>query len=71
MRTFFAPPDEAAHPVLHLAASRSLEGRTGIYMHRWAETPPSELASDPDFGRRLFDASYALLDELGRKKERP
>ena len=70
MKTFFAPADEAAHPVLHLAASRALEGRSGIYMHRWEATPPSDLARDEGFGRRLWDASHALLERLEKDEER-
>lgn len=61
----FAAPEDAARPVVWLAASRALDGRTGVYLHRWKEKAPSELASDPEIGRRLWEASHALLDDLG------
>jgi len=63
MKAFFAPADVAAEPVVYLACSRALEARTGIYLHRWVEKPPSGLVRDEAVAKRLYDATYALLSE--------
>lgn len=60
MRTF-ASPEEAARPIVYLAASHELDGRTGVYLHRWQEKLPSELARDPALGARIWEASHELL----------
>ena len=60
----FAAPEEAAKPVVFLAASRELDGRTGVYMHRWTEKEPSGLATDPMLGARLWAESHALIERL-------
>ena len=60
----FAAPEDAAKPVVFLAASRELEGRTGVYMHRWKEKAPSELAADRAVAARLWDESHALIERL-------
>lgn len=63
MKTFFAPPDLAAEPVVYLACASAIEGQTGLYYHRWIDKPPSELASDPAVARRLYDATQALFTQ--------
>lgn len=59
----FAAPATAAGPVVWLAAARALDGRTGVYLHRWQEKAPSETAADPALGARIWEASHALLAE--------
>jgi NAD(P)-dependent dehydrogenase (short-subunit alcohol dehydrogenase family) len=65
MRAFFADPRDAAEPVVYLACARALEGRSGLYFHRWREKEPSPLALDPAFGAALRTASARVLDEKG------
>ncbi|MBX3273476.1 MAG: SDR family NAD(P)-dependent oxidoreductase [Sandaracinaceae bacterium] len=61
MKAFFSPADLAAEPVVYLACASALEGRTGVYFHRWIEKRPSELACDEAVASRLYDATYELL----------
>ncbi len=67
MRRFFKPVDEGALPIVWLAASRSLEGRTGVYVHVKTEKARDDRAADPKTGRRLWDASEAVLARLGHR----
>jgi len=64
MRRFFSTPEAAAPPVVHLATASALEGRTGIYLHLTQEKEPSPEARDAEMGRRLWDASQALIDRV-------
>jgi NAD(P)-dependent dehydrogenase (short-subunit alcohol dehydrogenase family) len=57
----FRSPRRAAEPVLFLGCSRTIEGRTGIYLHLMSEKPPSAAAQDPEAGRLLWQASERLL----------
>lgn len=61
MKTFFAPADLAAEPVVYLACAHALDGQTGLYFHRWIDKPPSGLARDAAVARRLWDTTYELL----------
>jgi len=61
MRTFFPGPEEAAAPVVYLAAAPELAGETGWYMHRMVRKAPSPEALDADHGRRLWERGEALL----------
>jgi len=63
MKGFFSPGDLAAEPVVYLAASSALDGRTGVYFHRWVEKRPSDLACDETVAARLYDATYELLQQ--------
>ncbi|MCA9607966.1 MAG: SDR family NAD(P)-dependent oxidoreductase [Myxococcales bacterium] len=63
MKTFFAPPDLAAEPVVYLACASALNGQTGRYFHRWIDKRPSDLACDAAVARRLWDTTHALLAE--------
>ena len=63
MKAFFSPGELAAEPVVYLAASRALEGRTGAYFHRWIDKQPSDLACDEAVAARLYDATYELLQK--------
>jgi NAD(P)-dependent dehydrogenase (short-subunit alcohol dehydrogenase family) len=63
MRVFFAPPEVAAEPVVHLASDA---GGTGTYFHRWERKAPSPLALDRDFARRVCEVSRTLVaDRIG------
>ena len=66
MRRFFKPAPEGAVPIVWLAASRSIEGETGLYVHVKTRKERDPRASDPRTGRRLWDASEAVLTRLGR-----
>lgn len=65
MRRFFKPVDEGARPLVWLAASRSIEGQTGLYVHVKTRKERDARASDPRTGHRLWDASEAVLARLG------
>jgi NAD(P)-dependent dehydrogenase (short-subunit alcohol dehydrogenase family) len=64
MRVFFQDPFVADEPVLHLACSRALEGRTALYLHKMAPKEIDPRAADRDAGRALWDASEALLAKV-------
>jgi NAD(P)-dependent dehydrogenase (short-subunit alcohol dehydrogenase family) len=61
MRLFFQDPFVADEPVLHLACSRSLEGRTAVYLHKMSPRDVDSRAADADVGRALWEASEAVL----------
>ena len=61
MRLLFQDPFAADEPVLHLACSRALEGRTALYLHRMAPRDVDPRAADPATGRLLWERSEALL----------
>lgn len=67
IRWLFAPSERAVEPVLLLAAGRAVEGRTGVYLHMMREKTFSSLAADPDNGRRLWEASGALIEPFLRR----
>lgn len=51
MNAFFPSPEKAARPVIHLACSPDLDGKTGDYMHLMRFKAPSEAAqNDADAG---------------------
>jgi NAD(P)-dependent dehydrogenase (short-subunit alcohol dehydrogenase family) len=61
MRLFFRAPAAAAEPVVYLACAREIEGRTGLYLHMMRDKAASDQARDAENGRRLWEASAALL----------
>jgi NAD(P)-dependent dehydrogenase (short-subunit alcohol dehydrogenase family) len=61
MHLFFQDPFVADEPVLHLACSRALEGRTAVYLHRMAPRDVDARAADAGVGRALWEASEAVL----------
>lgn len=65
MKLFFNAPEEAAEPVLYLAASPALEGKTGTYLHMFTEKDPRRDAMDPAVGEKLWDAAHELLRGVG------
>ncbi len=63
IRTFFAAPEVGAKPIVYLACARELEGKTGLYHHRWEEKAASDLALDRDYRAVLWDASQRILEQ--------
>jgi NAD(P)-dependent dehydrogenase (short-subunit alcohol dehydrogenase family) len=63
MRLAFRAPDKAVEPVMLLAASQTMAGRTGVYLHMLREKAVSPLAADADNGRRLWEKSGRLIEE--------
>jgi NAD(P)-dependent dehydrogenase (short-subunit alcohol dehydrogenase family) len=61
MRLFFQDPFVADEPVLYLACSRALEGRTAVYLHKMAPKDVDPRAADAETGRALWEASEAVL----------
>jgi NAD(P)-dependent dehydrogenase (short-subunit alcohol dehydrogenase family) len=61
----FKDPAQACEPVVYLACARALEGRSGVYLHRMEEKSVAAATADADHGRKLWDASRALLERLG------
>jgi NAD(P)-dependent dehydrogenase (short-subunit alcohol dehydrogenase family) len=61
MRLFFQDPFAADEPVLYLACSRALEGRTAVYLHKMAPKAVDARAEDENAGRALWEASQAVL----------
>lgn len=66
MKLMFRSPERAAHPLILLAASRSMEGRNGVYLHMMREKAVSDLATDPGNGRLLWDRSGELIGPYSR-----
>ncbi len=56
----FNSPEKAAEPVTYLAAAKSIEGRTGVYLHMRVEKPCSELALDPALGKSVWDTTLEM-----------
>jgi NAD(P)-dependent dehydrogenase (short-subunit alcohol dehydrogenase family) len=61
MRLFFQDPFLADEPVLHLACSRALDGRTAVYLHKMAPREVDARAADASVGRALWEASESVL----------
>ena len=61
MKLFFLSPARAARPVSYLCCAADTGARSGMYLHMMREKRPSELATDPSNGARLWDASARLL----------
>lgn len=60
---FFRSPKKACQPVIYLASSREMEGRTGAYLFLMQEKNMDEKAVDPENGKRLWDLSEKLVNE--------
>jgi hypothetical protein len=54
MNAFFPSPEKAARPVIHLACSPSLDGKTGDYMHLMRFKAPSEDAQNDEDAAAVF-----------------
>ncbi len=64
MAAFFPSPEKAARPVIHLACSPKLEGRTGEYMHLMRFKPPSERAQNDADADAVFAFGKAQFQRL-------
>lgn len=65
MRRFFKPVVAGSAPIVWLATSRSIEGKTGLYVHVKTQKERDARASDPRTGHRLWDASESVLARAG------
>ena len=61
---FFRSPRKACRPVVYLAASPELEGRTQEYLFLMEPKPMDGKAVDPENGRRLWELSNQLRYEI-------
>jgi NAD(P)-dependent dehydrogenase (short-subunit alcohol dehydrogenase family) len=64
LRLAFRDPFDADEPVVFLAASRRLEGQSGLYLHRMTRKPVDERASNAEAGRRLWAESERLRERM-------
>lgn len=69
MNAFFPSPEKAARPVIHLACSPSLDGKSGGYMHLMRfKAPSDEACNDADaaavfaYGQAQFETHKAEHD---------
>lgn len=61
---FFRSPKKASQPVIYLAASSDLEGKTGSYLFLMQEKAMDEKARDPENGKRLWELSEELSKRI-------
>jgi len=61
LKLLFRSPEKAAEPVVLLAADPEYGTKTGVYLHLMRVKPPSDLASDPGNGARIWEVSEKLL----------
>lgn len=61
---FFKSPVEAAKPVIYLAATEDMAGKTNTYLHMWDEKQMDEKCYDPEAGSRLWKISSILSSGL-------
>ncbi|MCA9714691.1 MAG: SDR family NAD(P)-dependent oxidoreductase, partial [Myxococcales bacterium] len=65
MRAFFRAPERPAEPVVALACSPELAGETGVYLHMLRRKAMDPRATDPAFGRALWERCDELLAPHG------
>jgi NAD(P)-dependent dehydrogenase (short-subunit alcohol dehydrogenase family) len=61
---FFRSPKKACEPVVYLCSSRSLEGKTGIYLHIMEQKEASQEAMNTENGIKLWNASEKLVNNF-------
>lgn len=61
---FFRSPKKACHPVIYLAASPELEGKTGEYMFLMQKKEMEKKATDPQNGQKLWELSEKLSQQI-------
>ncbi len=61
---FFKSPAKAAIPVVYLAASHDLEGKSFNYLFLMSRKTVDEKSSDPQNGKQLWELSEKLLKSL-------
>ncbi|MBN2343115.1 MAG: SDR family NAD(P)-dependent oxidoreductase [Deltaproteobacteria bacterium] len=57
---FFASPQKASRPAVHLACSPTLTGKTGLYYHLMNEKQFDERALDADFQQQLLQKALQI-----------
>ena len=62
---FFRSPAKACEPVVYLAASKSVEGKSFDYLFLMQKKPIDQKAMDPENGSKLWNLSAQLAQELG------
>jgi len=62
-RIFFRSPEDAAEPVVYLAASKNLEGKPKDYLFLMSRKEIDEKAADPNNGKRLWSMTEQLIEE--------
>jgi NAD(P)-dependent dehydrogenase (short-subunit alcohol dehydrogenase family) len=67
MRLFFQDPFVANEPVLYFACSRTLAGRTAIYLHKMTPKDVDSRATDAELGRTLWERSDEVLNRARAK----
>jgi hypothetical protein len=60
----FKSPARAAEPVVYLLGSRDFDNRSNVYLHMFAEKPMDPKVYDPEAGRRLWEASIDLWNQI-------
>ena len=66
MHVFFQDPFVADEPVLYLACSRALEGRSALYLHKMVPKDVDARAAEAELGRALWERSEAVLARARR-----
>jgi NAD(P)-dependent dehydrogenase (short-subunit alcohol dehydrogenase family) len=61
---FFKNPAKACEPLVFLSCARSLQNRTGVYLHLMEEKQIQENTADPRNAQKLWEASHCLLKKL-------
>lgn len=62
---FFKAPAKACEPVVYLSCARSLQERSGVYLHLMEEKQIQPSTADPENAQKLWEASRCLLERLG------
>jgi len=64
---FFQSPYKAALPVVYLASSSEVVGKSGMYLHLKTEKPASDSAIDPAQGAMLWRSTADVVAKLWRR----
>ena len=62
---FFNSPEKAAVPLVYLAASKDMKGKALDYFFMMERKEMDEKTKDPENGRKLWELSEILLEDLG------
>lgn len=61
---FFRSPQKASEPVIYLAASKDMEGKSTDYLFLMSRKEMDEKALDPENGKAIWEASEALSKKM-------
>jgi hypothetical protein len=61
---FFKSPEKAAIPVVYLASSKEIEGKSFEYLFLMSRKEIDEMALDPSNGEQLWKLSEGLMKKL-------